>query len=122
MSLLYSSKKQNLFLRRKEWTWSTLQMEWKAFHAWAVTYLFVGDEQQSRQHCRGGRRGREKTVIEHLLLVSIVLELFICFLLLFNPIKKEEYSHLLVVKLGLGEINNLLKFYNNSRANYSLNF
>lgn len=121
LSLLYSSKKQNLFLRRKEWTWATLQMEGKAFGAWAVSYLFIGAEQQSRQRCREGRRGREWIVIEHPLLVSIVLELFICFLLLFNPIKKDEYSHLLAVKLGLSEVNNSLKFYNNSRANHSLN-
>lgn len=120
LSLLYSSKKLNLFLRRKEWTWSTLQMEGETFGAWAVIYLFIGVEQQNRQHWREGRRGRERIVIEHLLLVGIVLELIICFLLLFNSIKKEEYSHLLMVKLGPSEVNNLLKFYNNSRANHSL--
>lgn len=95
-------------------------MEGKAFGAWAVSYLFIGAEQQNRQHCREGRRGREWIVIGHLLLVSIVLELFIYFLLLFHPIKKDEYSHLLMVKLGLSEVNNLLKFYTNSRANQSL--
>lgn len=121
LSLPYSSKKQNLFLRRKGWTGSTLQMEGKAFDAYAVRYLLIAAEQQNRQHCREGRRRSEWIVTGHLLLVSTVLEHFICFLLLFNPMKKDEYSHLLVIKLGLSEVNNLPKFCNNTRANHSLN-
>lgn len=71
---------------------------------------------QNRQHCREGRKGRERKVIEHLLLTSIVLEFFIRFLQLFNPIRKEYHSYFTGGKTGLSEIKNLLNACNKSSA------
>lgn len=111
LSLPYSSEKQNLFLRRKEWTSSTLQIEGKGFGAWAAKPT----ASRGREEREGTDRNLTSTIGQY---SSRTFHLFSPTL---QP-HKDYYPHFTGgKKLGLGEVNTLLKCYKKSNASHILN-
>lgn len=104
LSLPCSSKKPNLFLRRKERTLSTWQSQRKPWCQQIQVPRWSWKPANMDYH----EEGRAQMVIEHLLLARIVLELFMSSLTLQLHQKSLWFPLLLVGKLRLSEANNTL--------------